>query len=346
VSSGIEYKNYFWPDVEQFNFLDMVICEGCRFGFTAPELSADFLGEFYDHAYYRPDSVHYFNPDQVAFKRSHIDLRSLSQLLLAIPFTEFSEGDRFLDIGPGAGASFNTAINLLPNPQLFAVEANANVRGNLERNFPSIHVVPDVSSLAHNFASTRFRLILMSHCLELFNGSEVISVLELLRSLLKEKGVLIIEVPLVDLRAHHVAMRYNDAPHLCFFSVDALRYALQRSGYRVLFLNSCDEYYDKWWRKVQALNLPEKYDRTLFFQRIHQMDSHQSQHSRPEASRFKSRARKEIPAAFWYRMSKVRSALLNSGEAVDVGSMCYEWLSSTYFEYGGDRTVLSLFSAL
>ena len=308
-------------------------------------IRASFLTEFYRRGYRRLEGPFYFDTETITFNRSTIDLHSLSQLMLAIPFVQWNgAGDRFLDVGPGAGASFNTILNLLPGTEIFAVEPDSTVIPSLKRNYPSLHTVPDLATLIERPDPTKFKLVLMSHSLEHFNSSEIIQALEQLRGLLHESGVLVIEVPNNDFRTRHVDMRYNDAPHLCFFSREALRTALERAGFRVLFMNSSWHTYDDMWPRVQARNLPEQFDRNSFLRALKQETSDRGQASSPQqrnvlslASWAKPIARRLLPLTIRDQITKLRSTPADKRDAAEI---LYDWLSSSFFQYGGDRLVL------
>ena len=57
-----------------------------------------------------------------------------------------------------------------------------------------------------------------------------------------KEGVLVIEVPHVDLRIH-ADIRGADTPHLIFFSIQSLKELLNKFNFDVLFIDTCGEEY-------------------------------------------------------------------------------------------------------
>jgi hypothetical protein len=63
-----------------------------------------------------------------------------------------------------------------------------------------------------------------------------------IRKLLAVGGVLVTEVPCVDMRVHS-KIRGDDSPHFLFFSKDSLRKLLEVSGFDILVFDTCTQTY-------------------------------------------------------------------------------------------------------
>lgn len=215
---------------DEFQNLSIMYCENCGFGFSFPELSSCFINEFYAKAYRGENAPYYIDYKKLRVGSS-LNCRSLSQLIPALRYVGLNEGDSFLDIGPGKGDSFDCLGYITKGIKMFAVEPSQDASFAYNKlygvkSFDSLEMIPNNS----------MKLILMSHSLEHFRLSDIGSTLKRLKSILNQNGVLIVEVPHVDLRIH-AEKRTVDDPHFLFFSLDSLRRLFENGGWRVL---DCD----------------------------------------------------------------------------------------------------------
>ena len=229
----VNYKVSEFKFVNEFKNLSIMYCEKCGFGFSFPELSHSFINEFYANVYRGENAPYYIDYKKLRVGSS-INCRSLSQLLPALKYVGLNEGDSFLDIGPGKGDSFDCLRYISKGIKMFAIEPSQDASLAYNRlynvkSFDSIEMIPENS----------MKLILMSHSLEHFRLSDIGSTLKKLKSILNQNGVLIIEVPHVDLRIH-AEKRTIDDPHFLFFSLDSLRRLFENDGWQVL---DCDTVY-------------------------------------------------------------------------------------------------------
>lgn len=223
-------------------------CRYCGFSWGTPYVDADVLARFYEKIYYQ--KVKHRTDRQNAKSRGFVPLdpRSVSQALLARMFKSFRAGQTVLDIGPGQGRSFRAISQIIPGLKYFAFEPDLDL-SSLLRDFLEVHVFP------HRFPSEpvagtlvegrRFDLVLMSHVLEHFNGTDAVAVLKNVRDLVAEDGILLCEVPCCDWRQQDQVMG-NDPSHLSLFSIDSLRVALIEAGFKVEFLDTCSQTYESW----------------------------------------------------------------------------------------------------
>ena len=224
-----------------FNSLRLHHCTNCGFGFALPELSDEKLNLFYEKRYRAKDSTIYLDFTK-APKHSYSNIRGsrhFAQLMLGRAFSEFNKGDNFLDIGSGKGGSFRIAKALFTQPSLHAIEKSEGIKDYNSRYFQAC----SHDSLSDFISSgTKAKMILMSHSLEHFRLSDLADLFSEIRASLHESGVIVIEVPNVDLRIHK-DIRGVDTPHLLFFTKQSLMLLLEKCNFDVLFIDTCGEEY-------------------------------------------------------------------------------------------------------
>lgn len=241
ITKSYSYSNIFWPDIGAFNKLEIISCNSCGFGFSWPELTDAEVEHFYINNYRAEFSPFYVNFESLT-EPVNTDVRALSQVLLAKQFVSFGDGDCFVDIGPGGGGSFSASLLVLPSPVCCAIELNAGAA----TAFMELYGIQTYTTVTSFIASgKRAKICLLSHSLEHYKLSWLAGALEELKGLLSEDGVLVIEVPLVDMR-RHAELRGEDAPHFLFFTIDSIKILFEKYGWTVLFCNSVGETYETW----------------------------------------------------------------------------------------------------
>lgn len=167
--------------------------------------------------------------------------RALAQLSLARAFVPFEKDDVFLDIGPGSGASFAVAKEIFPVSDLYAVELTQDAPNAYERLYKAktFRTIDEAEK-----SGVRAKVIVLSHSLEHHRLFDIPAVFNELRSVLAPNGVVLIEVPLVDMRIHQ-SIRDEDSPHFCFFTQESMQLICEKNGYKVLFNNSCGDLYEE-----------------------------------------------------------------------------------------------------
>ena len=107
--------------------LKIYFCNKCGLGSAFPVPEKNDLDNFYENDYRAKSSPFYINFTNIIrpFKRAY---RSFAQLKLALRFTQLSEGDVFVDLGPGHGESFGEIIHIFgPNYlDCWAIEYSSN----------------------------------------------------------------------------------------------------------------------------------------------------------------------------------------------------------------------------
>jgi len=250
AESGVEYLNtsfqFLTQDQDIFKNRSIYFCESCGFGFTYPYIDSNDLKTFYKEAYRGAHSEWTFGNRFFPLDEFSYTTRSLSQILLLKQYRDFQPGDRFLDIGGSDGMALHIVSQLCPSLRLFAIEPDSHSHPLLKtlgaQVIPSAFEkdsIPELSALS-------FHCVLMSHVLEHYNGCDVQDILTHVHNLLADDGIFLCEVPQEDLK-RFLDVRYNDAPHLSFFTKNALRSVFQKSGLDILFLKSASKKIDDWW---------------------------------------------------------------------------------------------------
>lgn len=233
------YNDIGWTDYGVFHGLRIFHCDFCGFGFSAPELPEKTVNYYYEKQYRAKYSTFYidFNKsvsDGIGDIRNN---RSFAQITLARAFCEFNAEDIFLDIGPGKGGSFKTAKALFQRPQLCGIELSQGAREFYRKNYDAV-CYQSVKDFIRS--GKKAKVLLMSHSLEHYRLSELPELFLVLTTALAKDGVLVIEVPNVDLRIHS-EIRGVDIPHFLFFSRQSLALMLDTLSFNVLFMDTCGE---------------------------------------------------------------------------------------------------------
>jgi hypothetical protein len=147
----------------------------------------------------------------------------------------------FVDLGPGIGHSFSAASFLLKSPTSVAIEMNNGLEKAYKRLF-DIETYGTFNEFLDNNNKRQVKILLLSHSLEHFKLSWLEKFLNELKSVIAGDGVILVEVPHVDMRIHS-KWRFNDSPHFLFFSKESLMKLFESHGWRVLF---CDTVGASW----------------------------------------------------------------------------------------------------
>jgi SAM-dependent methyltransferase len=228
-----------------FDSLGIRLCDDCGFGSIDTKINPDLIFDFYKFQYRAKNSAFYINFDSKNdIHEAFVDYahKTTQQIILIADYCDFKKGENFLDIGPGAGGSFYIANNLLDNPSLFGIEITKGAR-EFYNQFPlnKINIFDSIEDFIS--ANKIAKVILMSHSLEHYQADELHKLFQNIKKALDPSGLLIIEVPNVDLRVHE-KVRGTDTPHFLFFSQDSLSTLLEKNGFEILFNSTCDDLYE------------------------------------------------------------------------------------------------------
>ncbi|MBT3235625.1 MAG: class I SAM-dependent methyltransferase [Bdellovibrionales bacterium] len=241
-SAPLSYNDIGWTTNEQFLSLKIYFCSFCTFAFAFPELNPEDIHSYYAEQYRSPKSTFYinFNKKVIPEINDLYNNRSFAQLTLARSFCTFDHGDSFLDIGPGKGGSFIIANAIFPAPALHAIELSKEADEYYKKNF---NTTSHLSLTNFSKGERKAKIILMSHSLEHFCMSDLDILFKNIQTALHDEGVLVIEVPNVNMQVHQY-VRGPDTPHLLFFTPKSLKALLIKYKFKVLFIDTCGPLYN------------------------------------------------------------------------------------------------------
>jgi ubiquinone/menaquinone biosynthesis C-methylase UbiE len=207
----------------------IIQCQDCGFGWTSPRLSSEEVAEFYPASYLgnldaRLDEF---------FSRSLMRTRSWREETAKVRLLErFISGGRILDVGCGDGKF------------LWALDPKNWRRSGLDFSSVSVGVLrsrmPEIEWVFGDFDSSRlekaaFDVLTFWHSLE--HLSEPVRALQSTRTLLKQGGLLLLSLPMIDSLQARLFRRYwyaGDVPrHLYHFSQRSVSLLLEQSGFEL-----------------------------------------------------------------------------------------------------------------
>lgn len=240
ASSDVSYNDFGLSHYDLFENLSLRYCNNCGFGFAVPELSEESLNLFYENQYRDKSSTFYIDfskkpKNYPKIRRS----RNFSQIILGRVFCDFKKGDHFLNIGTGDGGSFRVAKAILKNPSLHSIEKSEGAKDYYSKYYGA---TSHEKLSAFSKDKRKAKMLLMSHTLEHFRLSDLDVLFAEITSALDDNGVIVIEVPHVDLRIHQ-NIRGADTPHLLFFNIESMEHLLNKYNFQILFIDTCDQEY-------------------------------------------------------------------------------------------------------
>jgi SAM-dependent methyltransferase len=243
------------------------VCPNCNFGFVDEYIDQQKIDLFYTEQYRERGS----NYRKKATFLPVIPIRAISQWTLVNLFYSFDDVGNILDIGTGYGYTFDVARKIFKRRKsYYAFEPDKHTQNYLIKK--GVNIYGDIFNKNTN-VKEKFDIVIMSHVLEHYNGCDVVPILRNIQNILTDNGIALIEVPNDNIEKIKT-MRKNDAPHLSFFSIDALNSAIKNAGMNLLYINTCgklqSEYYsnkscnNKFFNRIfrkcgQLINKMEKY---------------------------------------------------------------------------------------
>jgi len=228
-----------------FTNLKLTYCKKCGLGFSFPIIDNNLLFNYYKYQYRSKTSTFHIDFDDLEdLHETFVDYshKTTQQLVFIDDYCSFKTNDIFLDVGPGAGPSFYIASIFLKKPRLYGIEIT-NGASEFFNRFPldKINILESLDEFI--LLKNKAKVILMSHCLEHYQLTDLPKLFQDIKKAIDSNGLLIIEVPHVDLRKH-TNVRGIDTPHLLFFSQESLCKLLKKYGFELLFQNTCDKLYE------------------------------------------------------------------------------------------------------
>lgn len=249
LSAGaLEYLRPFHTTAPQLKDLRIEICNHCGFGFATPFRSIQEMGDFYANHYRAPGAQHKFHALKSA--RRQPSLRCLSQWLLVLPFIDRSKIVSVLEIGAGGAASVEMSRLLGVSSNYSAVEPDKFSATDLRK--ARVEVIEDSFHSNTQIPEASYDMVLLSHVLEHYAGSELSGIIGKLHLILKSKGMILVEVPNCPMGDFGVD-RLSDSPHLSFFTRESLARLLSDNGFEILVCTECGQDYKSWWQAQKPL---------------------------------------------------------------------------------------------
>jgi 2-polyprenyl-3-methyl-5-hydroxy-6-metoxy-1,4-benzoquinol methylase len=237
---------------ESFNIM---ICENCNFQFTNPRPSEEEIGKYYQSEEYISHSDKANSPINLIYKMARkYALASKKRLINSI--AKDKKG-RILDYGCGTGYFLETmkedgwkTYGLEPNEKAREIaKTKTKVKENLEQL---------------NLKNKKFDIITLWHVLEhIHNINDTIKVL---KTILKEKGKIVIAVPNIDSYENNVFENdwaaYDVPRHLYHFNQDTMNTLMLKHGLKIkkVYPMKLDAYY------ISLLSNKYKYNKNKFLE--------------------------------------------------------------------------------
>jgi len=244
----IDFLNTSHPHAPQLTGLEIYVCEKCDLGFAYPYRSIEDMNDFYKNYYRAAGADHKFRPTRNL--RKYPSFRVMAQWALCLPYIDRSKSIRVLDVGPGGTASAETTQLMGIKCEFHAVEPDKYSGQALQEM--GVVLIQDSFHTRTSLPVATYDVIIMSHVLEHYSGSEVGGILNKLNTLMGSDSILMIEVPNAPMRTYGT-LRSNDSPHLLFFSKKALISLLVKHGFEVIVCSEFREDYDQYWAREQKL---------------------------------------------------------------------------------------------
>ncbi len=206
----------------------ITICEGCQFQFTNPRPIDKEIGKYYQSDNYISHSNKSNSPINLLYKLARrFAIKSKLKLINAIAK---NEKGRILDYGCGTGYFLRSMKK--DGWNIVGIEPNAKARELAEANTGE-EIQEDITSL--NMKNKKFNVITLWHVLEhVHNLNETVATL---KSMLKEKGKIIIAVPNISSMDNEIYKEdwasYDVPRHLYHFDRDSMKTLMLKHGLKV-----------------------------------------------------------------------------------------------------------------
>lgn len=246
-----KYQHWGWPNLDLFNDKEILTCKYCGFSVLSNNPSEEVLNDFYEN-HYRAIGSPFYIPYDKNIKITKYPMRAISQIALSKSYCNFKSGDYVLDLGSGYGDVLIASRRILINPKLAVIELTKGAIDFFKRNYD----VKVFHSLKAFSAEHTAKIIVLSHCLEHFRSEDIPKLFDDLKSSLAIGGVVMIEVPHVDMRIH-AQQRYPDTPHLLFFSKSALVQLIEKNGFEICYLQTTGARYPYKFRLPEIFNVKD-----------------------------------------------------------------------------------------
>jgi hypothetical protein len=236
----LSYNNYGYRNLENqkrniFLNLSIHLCNKCGFSSSYPLIDQNDLNEFYNRDYSSAGSIHATGwEDKVINYKNRISWRYLSQLFLVKSFRDIINIHNVLEIGPGYCEGKKTLDRMKWNGEYYVFEEDYTKYDLIKRHKIQILKNQKDNYFIESF-SNKFDLTIMSHSLEHFQSFQILEIINSIYKMSKNNGMFLIEVPSDDFRFDELEV--NHSPHLCFFSVQSFKSLIEKTKFKIIFLN-------------------------------------------------------------------------------------------------------------
>ena len=236
------FKDYYYITDGSMNYpasMDESIikyCKNCYFSFCFPNIDRSVLTyyykDYYNGKFTSLNSLLYKINNNIPF----IDPRSFAQINLINNYINFNKL-KILDIGSGNCIFYIQLISLgFSNIEYHVIEPQIKNKMFYEKLNIKNHVI-SIEDKITEIPSNEYDLIIMSHSLEHFNSNSIETIFYNMLHLVKNEGLIFIEVPNADLSQYpHTNERMQ--PHLSFFSNKSFYFLAKKFNLDISYINN------------------------------------------------------------------------------------------------------------
>jgi len=208
---------------ESFNIM---VCDNCNFHFTNPRPSEDEIGKYYDSEEYISHTDQANSPINLLYKIARqYALRSKKKLINSV--AKDKKG-RILDYGCGTGYFLETMKS--DDWKTYGIEPNDKARAIATQK---VKVKRSIDEL--DLKNKKFDIITLWHVLEHIH--DLNSTIKSLKTILKEKGKIIIAVPNIESYEESIFgeewAAYDVPRHLYHFSQETMKTLMLKHGLKI-----------------------------------------------------------------------------------------------------------------
>lgn len=223
-----EFMNY--CDLEGKTKRSVFICKKCSLTYLYPIPSVDELNDFYRQDYRKKYSQQNFVTNEVVA----YEQKRATRVTEMVRRYFNKDTSKILDIGCSSGTLLKNLYKLSSHCELYGIEMNDNYRkfivdsGIADQN----NITNDNITMYCSGQKNKFDLITIVHVLEHLKNPK--DVLVSIYRLLKDDGILYVEVPNLKTPYNNLREKYFAIYHLTYFTDFTLRKMLEKVGFKIL----------------------------------------------------------------------------------------------------------------
>lgn len=208
----------------------VVICRSCSFTELNPKPTEDELNKFYSELYRKK----YSNQNEVTEDVIAYEQLRANRIVTVIKEYFKNSYSNILDIGCSSGTLLKNISNLSLKPVLYGIEMNDNYRKYIINNkiADKDKISNDDINEYYKDKENKFDFISIVHVLEHLRHPK--KTLESIYKLLKDDGIMYIEVPNLKTPYNNLKKEYFAIYHLYYFTEKTLRYLLEITGFEII----------------------------------------------------------------------------------------------------------------